>query len=114
MKRGEIWLLSLDTAIGAEIQKTRPCIIVSVDQLGKLPLKVIIPITDWKNHYEDVPWMVKLIPDNFNFLQKVSAADCFQVRSVSESRIIRKLGIINEDQLKEICIALALVFNIRY
>ncbi|MBK9716018.1 MAG: type II toxin-antitoxin system PemK/MazF family toxin [Saprospiraceae bacterium] len=37
MKRGEIWLLNLDPAVEAEIHKTRPCIIVSVDQLGKLP-----------------------------------------------------------------------------
>ena len=113
MNRGEIWLLSLDPAVGAEIQKTRPCIIVSVDQLGKLPLKVIVPITDWKTHYELVPWMVKLIPDSSNLLQKISAADCFQVRSVSETRIIRKLGLINEEQLVEISIALAIVLNIK-
>lgn len=51
MKRGEIWLLSLDPTVGAEIQKTRPYLIKSVDKLSKLPLKVIIPITDWKTHY---------------------------------------------------------------
>jgi mRNA interferase MazF len=113
MKRGEIWLLSLDPTIGAEIQKTRPCIIISVDQLSKLPLKVIIPITDWKTHYEEVPWMIKLIPDSNNHLQKISAADCFQVRSVSESRILKKVGSVNNDQLNEICNALAMVFNIR-
>ena len=113
MKRGEIWLLNLDPAVGAEIQKTRPCIIVSVDQLGKLPLKVIIPITDWKTHYENVPWMVKLIPDDNNCLQKISAGDCFQVRSISETRIIKKLGSIKEEQLNDICMALAILFNIK-
>lgn len=113
MKRGEIWLLSLDPTVGAEIQKTRPCLIISVDQLNKLPLKVIIPITDWKTHYEEVPWMVKLIPDASNNLQKISAADCFQVRSISEIRIIKRVGVVNIDQLHKICNALAIVFSIK-
>ncbi|MDP2965956.1 MAG: type II toxin-antitoxin system PemK/MazF family toxin, partial [Pelolinea sp.] len=38
MKRGEIWLVNLDPMTGAEIQKTRPAVIVSNDALGKLPL----------------------------------------------------------------------------
>jgi mRNA interferase MazF len=46
MKQGEIWLINLDPAFGTEIKKTRPAIIVSDDSLGKLPLKVIVPITD--------------------------------------------------------------------
>ncbi|MEI2693933.1 MAG: type II toxin-antitoxin system PemK/MazF family toxin [Saprospiraceae bacterium] len=112
MRRGEIWLLSLDPTVGAEIQKTRPCIIISIDQLNKLPLKVIIPITEWKTHYEEVPWMVKLTPDVNNNLQKISAVDCFQVRSVSEIRIIKKVGLVNIDQLDKICTALAIVFGI--
>ena len=48
MKRGEIWLINLDPTIGAEIRKTRPAIIINDDALGKLPLKIIIPLTDWK------------------------------------------------------------------
>ena len=50
MKRGEIWLINLDPTLGAEIKKTRPAVIVSADQLGKLPLSIIVPITDWKEH----------------------------------------------------------------
>ena len=38
MKQGDIWLINLDPAIGAE-KKTRPAIIISDDSLGKLPLK---------------------------------------------------------------------------
>ena len=48
MLRGEIWLLNLDPTVGAEIQKTRPGIIVSDNSIGILPLKVIVPVTDWK------------------------------------------------------------------
>ena len=82
MKRGEIWLISLDPTIGAEIKKTRPAIIVNDDELGKLPLKVIVPITDWKEKFAIAPWMVKIIADESNNLEKISSADCFQIRSI--------------------------------
>ncbi|MGF1586815.1 MAG: type II toxin-antitoxin system PemK/MazF family toxin [Bacteroidales bacterium] len=63
MKQGEIWLINLDPAIGAEIKKTRPAVIVNDNVLGKLPLKIIVPITEWKEKYEIAPWLVKLEPD---------------------------------------------------
>jgi len=73
-------------------QKTIPAIIVSDDALGKLPLKVIVPITDWKDKYEIAPWMVKIAPNPKNGLTKNSSADCFQVRSVSQERFVKKIG----------------------
>ena len=60
MKQSEIWMIDLDPTKGAEIQKKRPAIIVNDDRLGKLPLKVIVPITDWKDRYDIAPWMVKI------------------------------------------------------
>jgi mRNA interferase MazF len=45
MKQGEIWLVNLDPTIGAEIKKVRPAVIVNDNAFGKLPLKVIVPIT---------------------------------------------------------------------
>jgi mRNA interferase MazF len=62
MRRGEIWLINLDPTVGAEIRKTRPAVIVNDDAVGILPLKVIVPITDWKDRYAVAPWMVRLIP----------------------------------------------------
>lgn len=46
MKQSEIWLVSLDPTVGSEIRKTRPAIIVNDNTLGKLPLKIIVPLTD--------------------------------------------------------------------
>ena len=92
MKQGEIWLVNLDPTVGAEIKKTRRAIIISVDDLGKLPLKIIAPITDWKEHYADYPWMVKITPSEKNCLTKTSAIDCFQVKSVSVERFTDKIG----------------------
>lgn len=66
MKQSEIWLINLDPSIGAEIRKTRPAVIVNDNSLGKLPLKVIVPITDWKDRYQVAAWMVKIEPDPMN------------------------------------------------
>jgi mRNA interferase MazF len=92
MKQGEIWQIWLDPATGAEMKKTRPALIINADTLGKLPLKIIVPITDWKDHYGNYPWMVRVFPSNQNGLTKVSALDCFQIRSVSVNRLLTLLG----------------------
>jgi len=92
MRRGEVWLINLDPTIGAEIRKSRPAVILSSDIMGALPLRVIIPLTDWKERYASAPWMLKIDPDKYNGLSNTSSADCFQIRSVSETRFVRKLG----------------------
>ncbi|PIY02970.1 MAG: PemK family transcriptional regulator [Bacteroidetes bacterium CG_4_10_14_3_um_filter_31_20] len=112
MKQSEIWLINLDPTIGAEIKKIRPAIIVSDNSLGKLPLKIIVPITDWKPHYDIAPWMVKLIPTLKNGLRKTSTADCFQVRSVSERRFINKIGTVDANSMDEIREGLAKALSI--
>jgi len=112
MKQGDIWLINLDPTIGAEIRKTRPAIIVSDDALGKLPLNVIVPITDWKDKYEIAPWMVKIEHNLRNNLSKDSSADCFQVRSVSEERFVKRIGVVSATILEDIKIGLSKVLSI--
>jgi mRNA interferase MazF len=99
MKQSEIWLINLDPTIGAEMRKTRPALIVSDDALGRLPLKVIVPITDWKDHYTIAPWMIKIEPNIENGLIKTSSIDCFQIRSVSEKRLVKQLGKVTIEEL---------------
>ncbi len=112
MKRSEIWLINLDPTIGAEIRKKRPAIIVNDDDLGILPLKVIVPITDWKDKFEVAEWMVKIEPDKDNNLKKISSVDCFQVRSLSEERLIKKIGFVDEMIMQKISLALSKVLKI--
>ena len=92
MLRGEVWLINLDPTIGAEIQKTRPVVIVSSNSIGILPLRVVVPLTDWKERYQQAAWMIWVSPDAQNGLSKASAADTFQIRSVSTDRFVRKIG----------------------
>jgi mRNA interferase MazF len=112
MRRGEVWLINLDPTIGAELQKTRPAVIVNDDAVGLLPLKVIVPLTAWKEHYRQAPWLVRIEPGPEKGLDKPSAADTFQVRSLSQERLVRRLGKLSAAEMKSISSALALVLSI--
>jgi mRNA interferase MazF len=59
-RRGEIWLIDFDPAVGAEIRKTRPAVVISIDSIGRLPLRLVVPVTDWKAQYTHYPWFVEL------------------------------------------------------
>ena len=112
MLRGEVWLINLDPTVGPEIRKTRPAVVVSDDSIGVLPLKVIVPVTEWKERYALAPWMVHLEPTQENGLEKPSAADAFQVRSVAQQRFVQRLGRLTESQMRDIADALAAVLAI--
>ncbi len=113
MKRGEIWLINLDPAIGSEIRKVRPAVIVSDDAVGILPLKVIVPITEWNERYAIAPWLVKIMPDSINGLEKISAGDAFQVRSVSAQIFVKQIGRLSEKTVQKIINALAQVLGMK-
>jgi len=112
MRRGEIWLVNLEPTIGAEISKTRPAVIVSKDTVGVLRLKVIVTITEWKKDFAERVWMVRLERNAENGLTKLSGADTFQVRSVSQQRLIQQLGTLSDTAMQEITDALAIVLSI--
>jgi mRNA interferase MazF len=102
MRRGEVWLVNLDPTVGAEMQKTRPVVIISSDLMGKLPLRVVVPLTDWKEHYARAPWMLKVEPDLQNGIDKTSSIDCYQVRSISEQRFSQRLGRLPDGVIEEL------------
>jgi mRNA interferase MazF len=107
-RRGEIWLVDFDPAVGAEIRKVRPAVVISMDTIGRLPLRIVVPITDWKPQYVSYPWIVELPASSTNGLAKDSGADAFQTKSVSQSRFVRRLGQVTVAQLDDIASAIAL------
>ena len=111
MRKGEIWLINLDPVIGAEIRKTRPAVIVSEDAMGILPLRVIVPLTDWKDRYAVASWMISITPDAQNGLAKTSAADAFQIRSVSLERFVQCIGSLDNDKIGQILKAIQVVIG---
>jgi mRNA interferase MazF len=112
MRQGEIWQIGLDPAIGAEMKKTRPGLVINSDALGKLPLKIIAPLTEWKEQYSYYPWMVKIVPSNQNGLIKISAVDCFQIRSVSVERLIMQVGSVEPEIIIKVQEAVSQVIGV--
>jgi len=112
MLRGEVWLTNLDPTVGAETRKTRPAVIVSDDAIGVLPLRVVVPLTEWKARYAVAPWLVPIEPDGENNLGKRSAADAFQVRSVSTSRFVSRLGVVTAADLEAVVAAIQVVVGV--
>ncbi len=109
MKQGEIWEINLSPTVGAEIKKKRPAVIINDDAIGILPLKVIVPITEWKDRFQGAIWLVRIEPDNENKLMKPSAIDTFQIRSVSTRRFLRKTGSVPSTVLNKIKTAIKAV-----
>src|ERR1700759_3397887 len=101
-RRGEIWLVNFDPIVGAEIRKTRPAIVLSSDSVGRLPIKLVAPLTDWKSRYASSTWHVRIDPDRTNGLVKPSAVDALQLRGLDHQRFVQKLGEVSPLQLEEI------------
>jgi mRNA interferase MazF len=100
--RGEVWLVNLSPTVGVEMQKQRPVVVLSVNGIGKLPIKLVVPITSWKEAFKNNFWHVQLHPSSANGLSKVSAADVLQVRGLDVARFIGKLGTLEDAKLEEL------------
>jgi len=99
-ERGEIYLVCLDPTIGSEINKTRPALIISNDINNQFSATVtVIPIT---SRTEKVYPFDVLFPPEISGLPKRSKAKCNQIRTIDKRRLIKSLGIISFEKLKEI------------
>jgi mRNA interferase MazF len=114
IKRGEIWRVNFDPTVGTEIKKTRPAVVISSNSIGKLPIKIIAPITGWESKYEDSSWHIQIKPDSKNNLTKLSSIDALQIRGVDIQRFISpKVGALTQDQLEEVIAAIAAVIELQ-
>ena len=83
--RGEVHLVRLDPTLGSEIRKTRPCLIVSPDELNQhLSTAIVAPMTTGGHAY---PWRV---PCRFQNQWGFVALD--QLRTVDTERLVKRLG----------------------
>ena len=113
LRRGEIWRVGSDPTVGSELKKTRPAVVISSDAVGKLPVRLVAPFTGWQEYFEGNLWHVQVSPTRQNGLEKESAVDALQVRSVDTSRFVEKLGRMHPPRLEEVVTAVALVIEYR-
>ena len=103
-QRDEVWLVSLEPTIGSEIKKTRPCIVISPDEINKLLKTVIVaPLTSTIKNY---PTRVTIV-----FQTRESSIALDQIRSVDKSRLLRKLGNLSPNDSETVSEVLVAMFS---
>ena len=88
IQRFDIWLVHLDPAKGSEIKKTRPCVVISPDEMSSLKTAIIAPMTSKGFIFPT------RIPCTFKGKKGLILID--QMRAVDKSRLIQKLGVISK------------------
>ena len=86
--RFEIWLIQLDPTQGSEIKKTRPCVVISPDEMSALKTAIVAPMTSKGFSY---PTRIQ-----YTFQGKKGLILLDQMRAVDKSRLIKKLGVISQ------------------
>ena len=104
-------MVNFEPTIGTEIKKIRPAIVVNSDKIGILPIKLVAPITAWKDYLDKNVWLVKIMPNSSNGLTKVSAADVLQLRGVDTWRFIKKIGLVSPSAMNSITKAITIVID---
>ena len=103
VNRFDVYLINLDPTIGSEIQKTRPCLIVSPDEMNKHIRTVIVaPLTTAGNDY---PTRVSC-----KFKKKKGQIVLDQIRTIDKTRLVKKLGSINPEIQLEVISVLQRLF----
>lgn len=109
--RGEVWDVNLDPTVSSEIQKVCPVVVISSDSIGCLPIRLILPITGWKDLFSGNIWHVPIKPNDTNGLTKVSVVDPLQIRRVDVKCFISRRGRLNATLMEEINAAIATVIE---
>lgn len=108
-QRGEIRWVNLDPTVGAEIQKTRPCLIVQNDIMNQYGLLTIV--MPFRPGSKQVPYVVNVKTTAENGLDQNRFIDVGQMRAVDNSRILGLLGVLEEEYWEQIRMAVNVVMG---
>lgn len=102
--RFDIFLISLDSSQGAEIKKTRPCLIISPDEMNRyIKTLIVVPMT---STLRDYPTRIPVIFDG-----KEGNIVLDQICTIDKSRIVKKLGTLNEETASLVLETLGKMFS---
>ena len=103
-QRDEVWLVSLEPTEGAEIQKTRPCLVVSPDEVNEsLRTVIVAPMTTTERAY---PTRVHV-----RFQAKHGQVALDRIRAVDRQRLVRKLGTVSGETAQAVSSVLVEMFT---
>jgi mRNA interferase MazF len=104
VKRFDIWHAELNPGVGSEINKIRPCLVVSPDEANRyLNTVIIVPLT---STFKPYPTRV-----DCTFMGKKGQLAIDQIRSIDKSRLVKKMGKLDEETSERICITLGETFR---
>ena len=103
VRRFEVYLVSLDPTMGSEIRKTRPCLVISPNEMNRYIATVIVAPMTTKG--KDYPTRV-----NCSFKGKHGQVVIDQLRTVDKSRLVKKLGVISQEAQSNVLSILAEIF----
>ena len=104
VRRGEIWLAALDPTVGSEIQKTRPCVIVSPSEIHDYLRTVIVaPMTTGS---KPAPFRIPV-----TFRKKTGLILLDQIRTLDKTRLVKKVGATSDKTLTDTLRTLQEVFT---
>ncbi len=103
INRFEIYLVKLNPTVGSEIQKTRPCIVISPNEMNILKTVIVAPLTS--KGFEFL-FRVKISFQNRDGLVLLD-----QIRAVDKSRLVKKIGTVEEERAKDISAILVEMFE---
>jgi mRNA interferase MazF len=108
--RGEVWLVNFDPTIGAEIQKTRPAVVIQNDVGNRMsPITIVAAITSTLK--QPYPFQVK-IPAGRGGLDTDSVATLNQIRSIDQQRLVRRLGVLSAEIMEAVDAAILVSLGI--
>jgi len=103
LERGDVCLVNLDPTVGSEIKKTRPCVVISPDEMNRhLRTVIIAPLTSRGRLY---PTRVRCLFDGHEGLVVLD-----QIRTVDVTRLVKKLGRIEPETLEAALTVLSQIF----
>lgn len=113
IKQFEIWQVNLNPTKGSEQAGRRPCVIAQTNAVSDYgQTTVVAPLTSKKiNHI--YPYEAYLEPTKQNGLKEVSKIKFDQIRVIDKQRLIKKLGMLQEDEVKNCLLALDVIFDLR-
>lgn len=99
-KRWEIWQVNLNPVVGSEQGETRPVLVLSATALNRiLPIVNVLPVTSRKQNRRIYP-NETLIPAGIAGLTSESIVLCYQIRTLDQSRLIRRFGTLADINLQ--------------
>lgn len=103
VKRFEVYLVSLDPTLGSEIQKTRPCVVISPNEMHKLSTVIVAPMTTTLKRY---PTRIST-----KFAEKKGFIVLDQIRTIDKSRLLQLLGSIDKESAIQVLKVLREMFE---